>query len=136
VGRVQEGRIRLRCGVLQDLIAGQDKLSHQIHQLVQQTRIDSDIAVREGGRARFRLYLQCLIHHGRFGEATFHQNLTEWTAVAALFHLQGHVDLLRTGSAAFSPSGKPGSAFSGSGGNSSATAADGGVGGRGETTGA
>ena len=57
---VQEGRVLLRGGELQDLIAGQDQFAHQVHQLVEQAHIDANVAVGDGRGVSSGLNLQGL----------------------------------------------------------------------------
>ena len=57
LGRIQKCRVLLGGGKLQDLISGQDEFPDQVHQFVEQTHIDADVAFGEGRGARFRLPL-------------------------------------------------------------------------------
>ena len=94
LGGVQEARILLRRGELQDLVPGQYKFSHQVHQLIQQAHIDTNVAVGKGRGACFRLDLQSVLHGGGLGGTLFHKDFAEAAVVPFVLELQSLVDFL------------------------------------------
>ena len=94
MGGVQEGRILLGGGELEDLVPGQYEFPHQVHQLIQQTHINANVAFGKGRGARFRLNLQCLQNGGGLGGALLHKDFPEAAGIPIMLEVQGLLDLL------------------------------------------
>ena len=82
LGRADEAlRRSWLAAVLQDLVAGQDELADEVHQLVEQTDVDADVGVRQAG-ALLVLCFQRVHDLRRLYVTAVDQNLADMAGVA------------------------------------------------------